>query len=151
MDHDIDLDLEALRDIGGEIENAARAVVLAETIYAQAQYFGFAEAEDDYELIVATATMEAYANDVVDGKNQKQRDMQLNAWLGQHKEVQEAKRTVRQRSVGTAALKVEVDAARRNYSIATNRLWALRAMAELHAARLNAAAGVEYHTHRRGA
>ena len=138
--------LHALKHIAREIQSAARAVVNAETALAQAQYFGFAETEDDHELIVAMATMEAYANDAVTGKNQKMRDVQLAAYLGNHEEVKAAKTAVRQRSVRVATLKVEADTARREYSIATNRLWALRAMAELHAERLNAMAGVEYHT-----
>lgn len=140
----IDEIIDELSCIGEGIYAAARAVAKAETALAEEQYYGSAEAEDDYELVVAMATMEAYANDVAYGKNQSQRDVQLAAYLGNHAEVKAAKLAVRQRSVKVAGLKVEADAARRDYSIAANRLWALRAMAELHAARLNAAAGVAY-------
>ena len=138
-------DLEHIRE---DVEMAADVLTGAETRLCTAQFFDLAQAKEDYELAVAMATMEAYANDIVTGKNQKLRNTQLAVWLGKHDEIKAAKHALRKAELEITFAEGELDVARRNYSIATNRLWALRAMAELHAARLNSMAGVEYYTER---
>lgn len=139
------VDLAHIRD---DLEMAADALTGAETHLCIDQFYDLAKTKEDYELIVATATMEAYANDIANGRNQKMRDVQLAAWLGQQEDVKNAKHRLRKAELQIMLRESELDVARRNYTVVTNRLWALRAIAELHAARLNAAAGVEYHTER---
>ena len=137
-------DLEHIRD---EIEGAA--CELAQTEKKQA-HMGHVlqQSKDEHELMIVTATMEAYADDVANGKNQKQRDVQLGAYIGTHKGVELTRSQYRRAETRAATLEMEATQWRRTYTVATNRLWALRAMAELHAARLNSMAGVEYHTER---
>ena len=142
----IDQVLDDLGHMRDDLEMAADVLTGAETRLCTAQFYDLAQAQEDYELVIAMATMEAYANDVCSGKNQKQRDVQLAAYLGQHVEVKAAAEKLHGAKLKIALSEGELDVSRRNYSVVTNRLWALRAMAGLHAARLNAAAGVEYHT-----
>ena len=137
-------DLEHIRD---EIEGAA--CELAQTEKKQA-HMGHVlqQSKDEHELMIVTATMEAYADDVANGKNQKMRDAQLSAYIGTHTGIGFTLRQYRLAETEVAILGTKATLHRRTYTIATNRLWALRAMAELHAARLNAAAGVEYQSSR---
>ncbi len=141
-------DLERIRD---EIGGAAHELTSTERRLSSIMSFVLPQLKDEHELMIVTATMEAYVEDVVNGKNQKMRDIQLSAYLGNHKGVALTQKQLRHTEANAAILGAEVAQWRRAYTIATNRLWALRAMAELHSARLNSMAGVEYHTHGRGA
>ncbi len=143
----VDQVLANLEHIRDEIEGAACELAKVEKKQAHMGHV-LQQSKDEHELMIVTATMEAYAEDVVDGKNQKQRDMQLAAYLGTHKGIELTLHQYRCAETAIALLEAEETLWRRNYTIATNRLWALRAMAELHAARLNSMAGVEYHTER---
>ncbi|KKN61578.1 hypothetical protein LCGC14_0520310 [marine sediment metagenome] len=137
-------DLEHIRD---EIEQAACELAKVEKKQAHMGHV-LQQSKDEHELMIVTATMEAYAEDVVNGKNQKMRDAQLSAYIGTHKGIELTMRQYRRAETEVAILETEATLHRRNYTVATNRLWALRAMAELHSARLNSMAGVEYHTER---
>lgn len=139
-------DLEHIRD---EIEGAACELAQVERKQAKMARI-LQQSQDEHELMIVTATMEAYAEDAVNGKNQKQRNVQLSAYVSMHEGVENTRRQYRHAEIETTVLVTQATQWRRSYTIATNRLWALRAMAELHAARLNAMAGVEYHSQTRG-
>lgn len=140
---DTDQVLGGLYRIHDAIEDAACELARKEARLAHITSRVLPQSKDEHELMVVTATMEAYAEDVVNGKNQKTRDAQLAAYMGNHEGVARTLKQLRYAETRVATLEMEAAQWRRNYTIATNRLWALRAMAELYAARLNAAAGVE--------
>ncbi len=68
-----------------------------------------AQARADYDAALGAATMEAYASGTITGKNQSERDAQLDAWLRAAASVVEAKamRTQREMRVTRQELAVE--------------------------------------------
>ena len=84
----------ALAELPLEIGTAERELVDKDTQLSTLKFHDLREAEEDYEMAVLNATMEAQANEVLNGKNAETRKRQLAAHLANDEEVQTTKDTV---------------------------------------------------------
>lgn len=85
------VDLTELPELIAAVE---RSLVEKETELSTLKFHDLREAEEDYEMAVLNATMEAQANEALNGKNAETRKRQLAAHLANDEEVQIRKASV---------------------------------------------------------
>ena len=97
-------------------------------------------AKRDYDDAVSAATMEAYAEGVLNGKNQAERDVQLATFLYYYENVTLARRDAETAEVTLANLERAAAETEAAYKAAVYEVRALIAQAELQSAMLSLAA-----------
>ena len=136
---DVEGTLEALQTMPDELAGAARKVVGLETKISKLKRDILAQSQEEYEMAVVEATMEAYASDEIDGKNQKTRDVQLAMWLGtKSRLIVSTKAQLRSIESEVAAQNAALEVARGEYKAIWHGFQAALASAKLKTAMLNA-------------
>ena len=98
----------ALAELPKEIATVEGSLVEKETELSTLKFHDLREAEENYEMAVLNATMEAQANEVLNGKNAEIRKRQKEAYLANDEEVQIAKATVQHFKSMIGALEGEI-------------------------------------------
>lgn len=134
---DIETILGNLSGLPDELADALRQCVIAEDNVTRAKA-SLTTQQEAYDFTVAEQTLKAYADNVLTGKNQAQRDVQLKVFLGESGAIADAEDPVRdaKRELATAEFlqsKILADVKALSY-----HLRAAMAAAELQSALLNA-------------
>ena len=89
------------------------------------------DAKAALDRTISGATMEAYGNGIINGKNQAERDLQIAAYLDKDKAVQTAKLSVRHWETQLAGIEARLEMVEAEYKAAWAKLSAARAAAAL--------------------
>jgi hypothetical protein len=134
--------MDELHRLPGEIANAQARVIDLEAELAQWKSVQLPRARGDVDLATNSATMEALAAGVIDGKNAEQRKVQLDSYLAKDANVTRAKSAQAQIEGAIASIEAQLAGVTGDHKAASNRFAATRAQAELWAARLRALAAL---------
>lgn len=132
-----------LLDIPEELDRALAALALQEAELVRAKGIELAGATRELKEEVATATMDAWASGDINGKSQKQRDVQLDAWLRGCAEVAKAKAQAQQVNIGVVQLEAEIIITKSRMKGLYHELRAAQSVAMLQAALLNGSVETE--------
>lgn len=134
--------LTDLIDLPEELIAAQTQLIDLETELAGLKAVDLPRAKGALDLATNTASMDAYAKGVIDGKNAEQRKLQLDAYLAADEGLAAAQAALAALEGQMASLEAQIARANGDYKAAAARLSATRARAELWSARLRALAAL---------
>jgi hypothetical protein len=134
--------MDELHRLPGEIADAQARVIDLEVELAGFKSLHLPKARADVDLAINAATMEALSLGLIDGKNAEQRKVQLDSYLAKDANVATAQAAVGKIEGVIASIEAQLAAASGEFKGASNRFSAVKAQAELWAARLRALAAL---------
>ncbi len=126
----------ALQTAPDRLHEAAQRLAKVRAQIIDLKSLALPEAKQGLDLATNAATMDAYAAGLITGKNQAERDVQLNAHLAKSEPVAKAQTALRRIERQLAATEAEAEVLEADYKAAWARIAAARADAALQTAYL---------------
>jgi len=121
----------ALKEAPANLAEAAGRVADLRHDLIEVKSIKLVDAKAALDRTISGATMEAYGNGIINGKNQAERDLQIAAYLDKDKAVQTAKLSVRHWETQLAGIEARLEMVEAEYKAAWAKLSAARAAAAL--------------------
>jgi len=129
--YELESTYSALRTAPDALAEAAGRVADLRHDLIEVKSIKLVDAKAALDRTISGATMEAYGNGIINGKNQAERDLQIAAYLDKDKAVQTAKLSVRHWETQLAGIEARLEMVEAEYKAVWAKLSAARAAAAL--------------------
>ena len=126
----------SLKAVPGDLAEAAGRVAALRHDLIEVKSVGLPDAKATLDRAITGATMEAYGAGAISGKNQAERDLQVNSYLDKDNAIQEARGVLRDWETELAGVEAQLEIVEADYKVAWAKLSAARAAAALQTAYL---------------